>query len=219
MIFIANEIYCLYATFLVSFFGAGIVCIRQDFDTKNIHYQESDRELIYKIYTEAIPLVYLNAFICIPLILVMFQVFCLESLSSFSISHILHLPISLLLIDFTFYAFHYLFHTQKFLGLYRFHKIHHKIKRPVSITSIYLHPIDLFFGNIVPLYLPLILLQTSFPIWLFWTFTTIFETTYFAHSGFKDRCENHDIHHKYFKYNYGSAAYLSDRLFNTYKSE
>ena len=217
MITIATEVYCLYATFLVAFFGASIACIRQDFDTNSVHYQNSEIGVIFRIYTESLPLVYLNAFVCIPVILIFFQIFLLDILTNFSYYHILHLPISFFLIDFTFYIFHYLFHTQKLLGLYRFHKIHHKIKRPVSITSIYLHPIDLFFGNIVPLYLPLVLLQTSFPIWLFWTFTTIFETTYLSHSGFKDRCENHDIHHRYFKHNYGSAAYLSDRLFNTYK--
>ena len=93
-----------------------------------------------------------------------------------------------------------------------------KFTRPISITSIYLHPVDLLFGNIVPLFAPVFIFPSSFLVLYFWTFFTIFETTYAAHSGIKNRGEDHDIHHKYFKYNYGSAFYLSDKLFKTYHS-
>ena len=40
MITIATEVYCLYATF-GSLFGASIACIRQDFNTNSVHYQDS----------------------------------------------------------------------------------------------------------------------------------------------------------------------------------
>ena len=57
---------------------------------------------------------------------------------------------------------------------------------------------------------------SSFIVLYLWTFFTIFETTYGAHSGIKNRGEDHDIHHKYFKYNYGSGMCLSDKLFGTF---
>jgi len=212
MIVLENQSIIIYFITLAGFYSASLLSIKNDFKNTNIHIQDKD---IYKVYTKAIPLVGFNLFISIPMILSVLQNFYFL-LNPFTFRHILHIPISFLLVDFTFYTFHYLFHTKRKINLYKFHRIHHEIRTPVSITSLYLHPIDLLLGNILPLFLPILILRSSFIILCLWVFITITETTYRAHSGLKNWSEDHDNHHKYFIYNYGSGLYLCDRVMQTY---
>ena len=207
-----NHSIILYSIFIFGFYSSALLSILRDYRKDTQHTQDKD---IYGIYIKAFPLVAFNVFISIPIILYLFQFFN-HLLTPFSIKQFIHIPISLFIVDFFFFSLHYLFHTKKYLNLYKYHKIHHQIKTPVSITSLYLHPIDLLFGNILPLFLPIIVLRSSFPILCLWLFITITETTYMAHSGVKYYCENHDNHHKYFIYNYGTGTYLCDRLCNTF---
>lgn len=218
MDFILPETVILYSLFSLSFIMSSVICVIQDLKDSTKHNQHSNKKTIYKTYMKTYPLVLFNMFITIPITLLLFQYFHFV-LTPFNYYHLFHIPISIILIDIFFYICHYTFHTYKFINLYRFHKTHHKIKKPVSITSLYFHPIDLVFGNILPLFLPILVLRSSLPILYLWTVFTIAETTYWSHSGIKDRCENHDLHHKYFKYNYGSGTYLTDKLFGTYITE
>jgi sterol desaturase/sphingolipid hydroxylase (fatty acid hydroxylase superfamily) len=215
---IYQETINLYLCFLSSFTVASFFAFKDDLDSKTVYIQndKSRRKDILNIYKKALPLVLFNTFVSIPIILLIFQNFHFI-LTPLNMYHLLHIPIGGILIDFVFYLFHYLFHTKKFLNLYKYHKVHHQITRPVSITSMYLHPIDLLFGNILPLFLPMLILRTSFLILYFWVFYVIFETTLYAHGGHTHHDGyNHDIHHKYFKYNYGSGMCLSDKLFGTF---
>jgi sterol desaturase/sphingolipid hydroxylase (fatty acid hydroxylase superfamily) len=216
MIEIYPETINLYFIFLGSFITSSTICFIQD----NYYNYEYIQNTIFKseiiiIYKKTLPLVCFNCFVSVPISLIISQnLFFI--LSPFNYYQVYHIPLFFILIDFTFFMFHKLFHTSKYLNLYKYHKIHHQIKRPVSITSLYLHPVDLFFGNILPLFLPVFILRSSMPLLYFWTAFTIFETTYFSHSGIKNRGENHDLHHLLFNVNYGSALYISDRLAGTY---
>ena len=207
------ETYILYFIFLTSFSLSTLICFIQDKYYNYQYVQNLSKTQILSIYKKALPLVLFNVFITIPISLIISQNFYFI-LSPFSYYHVYHIPLFFILIDPFFYFFHYLFHNKY---LYKFHKIHHQITTPVSITSIYLHPIDLIFGNILPLFLPVFIIRSSMPLLYFWTAFTICETTYFAHSGIKNRCEDHDLHHKLFNCNYGSGFYLVDRLFDSYK--
>jgi sterol desaturase/sphingolipid hydroxylase (fatty acid hydroxylase superfamily) len=209
---IFQETYYLYFIFLSSFSLSTLVCFIQDNYYNYKYVQNLSKTQILNIYKKALPLVLLNAFITIPISLIIFQNFYFL-LTPFNYYQVYHIPLFFILIDPFFYFFHYLFHNKY---LYKFHKVHHQIKTPVSITSIYLHPIDLIFGNILPLFLPVFVLQSSMPLLYFWTAFTICETTYFAHSGVKGRCEDHDLHHQLFNCNYGSGIYFVDRILNTY---
>lgn len=219
MSIIFEETYYIYLSFLSSFLISTLVCFIEDMksSTKHIQQQGNNKTELTKLYFKALPLVLLNIFVSIPIILILFQYFHFI-FKPFSFTQLLYFPLYLVVTDFAFYICHYSFHTTKLFNLYKYHKVHHQFTKPISISSIYLHPIDLLFGNIVPLFAPIFIFPSSFIILYFWTFFTIFETTYGAHSGIKNRGEEHDIHHKYFKYNYGSAFYLSDKLFRTYHS-
>ena len=109
------------------------------------------------------------------------------------------------------YLAHKLFHTKYF---YKFHKVHHQIKAPIGISAIYLHPIDLIFGNIIPIFVPFILLKPDFITIHLFNFFTIFNTIYESHGGFENLSEFHDIHHKLSRYNFGTDVFM-DRLFKT----
>jgi sterol desaturase/sphingolipid hydroxylase (fatty acid hydroxylase superfamily) len=46
-----------------------------------------------------------------------------------------------------FYCFHRLLHLPMF---YRIHKLHHHIKHPIALASLYAHPVDAILGIFVP---------------------------------------------------------------------
>ena len=83
--------------------------------------------------------------------------------------------------------------------LYRYiHKVHHEWTAPVSIVSIYAHPLEHVMSNLIPIYLgPLLMGSHLFVQWL-WLFIAIFNTTH-THSGFHlpfmPSSEAHDYHH------------------------
>lgn len=117
------------------------------------------------------------------------------------------------LVDIPFYMFHKLFHNKY---LYKYHKVHHEIKAPIGISAFYQHPIDYIFGNSLPIYIPFILMTPDFISIHIWTFFTIFATMYESHGGFSNLSEFHDLHHKLFKYNFGTNEFM-DKLFKTKK--
>ena len=117
------------------------------------------------------------------------------------------------LTDFFFYSIHRLMHTKYF---YKFHKIHHEIKAPIGITAFYMHPIDYIFGNLLPIYLPTLIVQADLITMHIWIILSVGNSVIVSHGGFLDKSEFHDDHHKYFKYNYGTEMFMDD-LFKTKK--
>jgi sterol desaturase/sphingolipid hydroxylase (fatty acid hydroxylase superfamily) len=120
--------------------------------------------------------------------------------------------IGLPLTDFFFYTLHKLFHTKY---LYTFHKKHHEIIAPVGISALYMSATDMYFGNIIPIALPAIILNYH-PITVkIWISLAILNTIAAAHSGFDIISNFHDYHHSNFNKNFGANVFM-DRLFGTY---
>lgn len=117
-----------------------------------------------------------------------------------------------ILTEILFYTIHRICHLSPF---YKYiHKKHHEIITPVGITTLYMTPIDLYIGNILPTYLPLYILH-SHPITIkFWIIATTINAVVFAHSGFKKIANSHDYHHSHFNKNFGTDLFM-DRLFDT----
>ena len=123
---------------------------------------------------------------------------------------------SLLIVEFVFYYIHRLLHTKY---LYKhIHYIHHIYNTPIAIGAIYAHPVEYIFGNILPVILgPLILQSHVITFLLFQLFAII--NTINSHSGYNIPLLfnpiDHDIHHLKYKYNFGILNIL-DKFHNTY---
>ena len=98
------------------------------------------------------------------------------------------------------YLYHRLFHHRYLYS--RIHKIHHEWTAPVSIVSIYCHPLEHFFVNLLPILGGSLLLGDYFgnhlaSLWLF-LMAAIINTTC-THCGyhlpFLASPEAHDFHH------------------------
>ena len=81
------------------------------------------------------------------------------------------------------------------------------------MEALYLHWFDLYFGNIIPIYLPII--NTNLQIHLIWTFMII-ANTLISHSDlfYFYHYDNHNDHHKHFNCNYGISCGM-DKIFKT----
>ena len=112
------------------------------------------------------------------------------------------LLISSFLIDPFFYFFHKCFHNKY---LYKYHKVHHEIKNPYGFSSFYMHELDFMFGNVLPSFIPLIILSSTSTTVKIWIFITVTNTVLISHSGFDKISNFHDNHHKYTYYNYGAV--------------
>ena len=91
------------------------------------------------------------------------------------------------------------------------HKLHHLYKEPVGMESLYLHWFDLYVGNIIPIYLPIV--NTNLNTHIIWTMIII-TSTILSHTEILDTF--HNEHHRLFNCNFGISFYM-DKIFDTYK--
>uniref|UniRef100_A0A1X7UT11 Fatty acid hydroxylase domain-containing protein n=1 Tax=Amphimedon queenslandica TaxID=400682 RepID=A0A1X7UT11_AMPQE len=122
-------------------------------------------------------------------------------------------------VELVFYYMHRLFH-HRFLYS-RIHKIHHEWTAPISLASVYCHPIEHFFVNLLSTLSGPLILGSYFnnhvgSVWL-WVVMALVNSTY-THSGyhlpFVSSNEAHDFHHSRFNQNFGVLGIL-DRLHGT----
>ena len=128
---------------------------------------------------------------------------------------LLHLAAFLLVEELGFYYAHRLLHHRK---LYKyFHKKHHEWTAPLSIISVYSHPLEHILSNIIPLYMGGFLMGSHLSVVWLWYSMAMFNTTH-THSGyhlpFMPSPEAHDFHHFSFTNNFGVLGIL-DHLHGT----
>ncbi|KAI0233329.1 Fatty acid hydroxylase domain-containing protein 2 [Lamellibrachia satsuma] len=114
-----------------------------------------------------------------------------------------------------FYYGHRLFHRPWFYK--NIHKQHHEWTAPIGLTSIYAHPIEHIFCNLLPPVVgPLILGSHIATSWLWFSLALV--STSISHCGyhfpFLPSPEAHDFHHSQFVNNYGVLGVM-DRLHGT----
>ena len=120
--------------------------------------------------------------------------------------------ISLNVANISFYFIHRLFHSVKFLS--KFHRVHHEFKDPIGLRAAYTHPIDYFYGNLIPLGITPFLLNMDLITISFIIYLSIYSTVVREHSDYSDN-RHHLDHHKYYNCNYGTK--WLDKFFGTIK--
>lgn len=206
-----NIIYYFFSgvLFLVDYFG---VCCDAKIQKKKI-------SLVMHVYRKCIWLVLKNTLIyLIPVAL------CLGNYTNTYIdTHVVIFPqlfdwisqlfFSFVLTDLFFYIAHRTLHLPIFYK--RVHKKHHEITAPIGLSALYMSVLDLWFGNVLPVILPIYIVGMHPYIIIAWLWIIVFNTIILAHSGFNCLANFHDKHHEVFNKNYGINIYM-DRLFNTY---
>lgn len=119
------------------------------------------------------------------------------------------IPLHAIITEIGFYSVHVLLHYSTFL--YRhIHKVHHRFVAPTAMTCVYAHPLEFVAGNIFPIYLSCMLTNahpfTCYGIW----FPLAMAGTCKGHCGYRimGMTDMHDVHHIYFRHNYGSMVLL-----------
>jgi sterol desaturase/sphingolipid hydroxylase (fatty acid hydroxylase superfamily) len=199
----------VYLTFLFTFISSSSICFVND-----IFLNKNENDYIINQYRDILPTVAINIFLYIPIISLLAEsnLDLLYSWQEYNLFRSIYsIFFAYLLIDVFFFTCHRIMHIPI---IYKWsHKIHHKYKYTVGMEALYLHWFDLYFGNIIPLNLPIILMPKLHIItWMMYMIIIISATVLSAHGLIIQN--DHDIHHIYFNYNYGTGMYM-DHIFNT----
>ena len=114
-----------------------------------------------------------------------------------------------------FYFIHRLMHTRLLWNTV--HKIHHQIIDTNPYTALYCHFIEHLVLNLMSVFIgPIIFPSTQIALKIWFHMTTL--STINAHNSIsRIKKQTHDIHHMFYKYNFGTGVVL-DKLFNAYYS-
>jgi sterol desaturase/sphingolipid hydroxylase (fatty acid hydroxylase superfamily) len=135
-------------------------------------------------------------------------------ITTISIGIMRRIVTAILTVEILFYSIHRLFHTRR---LYRFHKIHHSWVHTAAISTLYSHPVEHLFSNIVPVMLSAWLAGFSFTEARLWHLFALIYTMVCSHGGYiiGGWIDAHNLHHINGNYNFGVTGLL-DRVLGTY---
>ena len=198
----------VYFVYLFAFLVNSLYCYRKDCI---INKDKENAIVLYKKYYDSLPLSLFNIVVvgyCGFHLVYMFYQPKPFNIYTSSVEFI----ISLNMANILFYFIHRFFHSVSFLSKY--HRVHHEFKEPIGLRAAYTHPIDFFFGNLLPLGITPFLLNMDIFTISGLTYLSIYSTIVREHSDYSDS-RHHLDHHKYFNCNFG-AKWL-DKFFGTIK--
>lgn len=167
---------------------------------------------VFSLYKKCMPTVFINASLFTLFPIYIMSYFC--NLMGFEFSFIkmaFDMITSLFMADILFYTTHKILHLNPFYKL--FHKKHHEITAPIGASALYMTVTDMYFANILPLYLPLIIVSAHPYTVMLWIVLVNINTVIISHGGIKMLSDFHDNHHKYFNMNFGMNL-IMDYLFD-----
>lgn len=164
--------------------------------------------------TKIFSVVLLNqVFITFPIFYFMNDTYTGDGL--FEISNLYKFPLVLVFHEIMFYHAHFLLHN-RFLFRH-IHYLHHEWRYPLAISTIYTHPLEQLFVNVLPIVLSGLIIDLNFSTLRFWHIFSILNSLVLAHGGYsyKGSTSFHDIHHKKLNCNYGTIGLL-DFIYKTF---
>lgn len=189
--------------------------IDTNYPPESIKIQETTPQEIQNTYTLAFPTVMFNTLIATIPSTILGGYYDTLPHDPYSIPlSLIHLLFIYIMVDPCLYITHRILHIPPIYKM--FHKKHHKITKPVGFSSLYSTVFEVYFNNIIPIFLPLYFIYAH-PITVkIWLIMAVVNTNIVAHSGFEKMGDYHDKHHEHFNYNYGTDVFM-DKLMGTYK--
>ncbi|XP_077864718.1 fatty acid hydroxylase domain-containing protein 2-like [Saccoglossus kowalevskii] len=118
--------------------------------------------------------------------------------------------------EFVFYYSHRLWHHPLFYK--KIHKVHHEWTSPISITSVYLHPLEYFVSGVLAFIIGPLLMKSHLLTTLIWLYIALLLTN-IHHCGYHlplfPSPEFHDFHHLKFNTCYGAVLNIFDWIHGT----
>jgi len=203
---------CNYGLFNVVFWGSSLVSFLMDyFDVFRIRKEPRSKKLVK--YGKYLGVVIFNSSLAIIPPLALLSAYEIANQGELEYSGLLRdILAGRVMTDITFYMMHRLLHFHPLYNL--FHKLHHYVIEPVGITAIYMTVTDLYFGNIFPLFAPLILLKAHPFTMKVWMGLTTATAVMVGHGGMSGLSQSHDDHHANFNVNFGTDLFM-DKLMGT----
>jgi sterol desaturase/sphingolipid hydroxylase (fatty acid hydroxylase superfamily) len=204
-----------YLIFLFTFSVSSVCCFYLDclspikmIDTK---VTKSTRYEMLQQYKFILPRVSLNVFLLTPIFFYYSDHIIDYNPEFIFMDFFKQIVMAGLLIDVFFYVTHKAMHHKY---VYKWsHKIHHRFKKPVGMEAIYHHWFDLYFSNLLPIFLALwVLPSKNIYTWYTWVFIATSTTVLHSHSGWSKT--GHDNHHKYSTVHFGVGIFM-DKIFDT----
>ena len=183
---------------------------------KYVHLEEKRYIPDIKNIVKAIKLSIINQIVSVPIIFFIIDK-CYHHNHNDNNTSIFHFLVFLFLADQWFYWIHRLCHYNKFIFKY-IHSVHHNWVHPISVSTLYVHPIEHIIINLGSFLIGPILFPTS-PFFLYiWTAVSTLNSV-LAHSGTKIIFDDstHDIHHRFLIHNFGVLG-INDWFFGTYNN-
>jgi methylsterol monooxygenase len=203
-------IWTYYIIFNLSYYIPSIILFIADMYKMYIRTQKIDD--IMALYRKCIPTVLINASVFTWLPIYIMGSFCNLLGFEFSVLKMMFdMVASLFMADVLFYTTHKILHMKPFYQL--FHKKHHELTAPIGVSALYMTVTDMYFANILPLYLPLIIVSAHPYTVILWMVLVNINTVIISHGGVKVLSDFHDNHHKYFNMNFGMNL-IMDYIFD-----
>ena len=128
---------------------------------------------------------------------------------------LLHLGIFVLVEELLFYTVHRTLHAPRLFR--RFHRIHHQFRESIGIATHYVHPVEHWVGNLMPIFAGVLLVGAHPITILLWVAIAVANAIH-THAGyalpFMTWAVDHDFHHHNIRGSYGVLGLL-DRITGT----
>lgn len=124
----------------------------------------------------------------------------------------------LIIEDVLFFAVHWVMHKKWFFK--RFHRVHHEYRESIAIATHYVHYVEHIFGNLIPVFTGVLILQPHPFTILFWIMIVVMNALH-THSGYAFPWMSYSVHHDWHHYHVNgsfSAVGLMDKIFGTDKA-